>query len=196
MTRYTDTDGASLVRAARQSVSEFLRNGTIAKDAELSSKFSEKAGVFVTINDARGLRGCIGYPMPDSRLYPALSDASVAAATRDPRFTPLNLEELDTITFEVTILTRPEVITADPKEYPARIRIGRDGLIVKSGHHSGLLLPQVASGYGWDAVEFLGQACLKAGLPEDTWKRHDTVIETFQGTIFKEETPNGRIVRA
>ena len=165
-------------------------------DKFLETKFSAKLGVFVTINDSSGLRGCIGYPMPNRDLYSALSDAAVAAATRDERFSPLVPEELDLVTFEVTILSLPKRIAASgPDGYAAEIRLGLDGLIVSNDTHAGLLLPQVPTEHGWNEKEFLGQACLKAGLPDDAWTRPDTMVEKFQGTVFRELTPNGRVIR-
>lgn len=189
-------DGRILVRAAREAVSKFLRDGTTIQDENLVDKFSAKSGVFVTINDQSGLRGCIGYLLPDIKLSVALRDAAIAAATKDPRFSPLKPKELDGVTFEVTILTKPEGIDADsPADILGKIKVGRDGLVVRNGLDSGLLLPQVAAEYGWNEREFLEQTCQKAGLSKDCWKKQETRIERFQGAIFKEESPNGDIIK-
>ena len=193
--RITLEDGKRLVMAAREAVTRFLKEGSVEKDTNLESRFSAKSGVFVTLNDSSGLRGCIGYPFPDRNLSFALTDAAVSAATRDPRFTPLNLEELNHITFEITILTPPERIQANsPDEYIAQISIGRDGLIVRKGPESGLLLPQVPAEYGWNETEFLEHTCQKAGLPENSWKESKVIVEKFQGIIFMEESPGGNII--
>lgn len=189
-------DGRLLVRAAREAVLKFLRDGNTIQDERLAAKFSAKSGVFVTLNDQSGLRGCIGHPLPDMELCIALKDAAIAAATKDPRFSPLRPEELDGVTFEVTILTKPEDIDVDsPAELLGKIKVGRDGLIVRNGFCSGLLLPQVPTEYGWNEREFLEHTCQKAGLPDDCWKEQETRIERFQGTIFKEESPNGDIIK-
>ena len=193
----TDDDGKILVKTARLIVTEYLKNRSKIKlDQSFESNFSFKSGVFVTLNTAGGLRGCIGFPLPDKKLYDALSEAVIAAATEDPRFPPVNVDELDQITFEVTVLTPPEVIhISDTMEYPSKIKVGRDGLIVKHGFSSGLLLPQVSVEYGWTEEEFLSHTCEKAGLPENCWKDKETQIQKFEGIVFKEETPNGKVVR-
>ena len=188
-------DGMLLVKAARKIVSKYLRDGAILQDHNLESRFSAKSGVFVTLNDSSGLRGCIGYPLPDRKLFDTLRDAAIAAATEDPRFSPLKPEELDAVTFEVTVLTLPEKIhVKNPKEYLKEISIGRDGLIVRDGSRSGLLLPQVPTEYGWNAKEFLEHACEKAGLPKCCWMEHGIEIQKFQGIIFREEFPGGSII--
>ena len=191
----TDSDGERLVKMARAVVTEFLKNKNKMKlDSEFEDAFSANAGVFVTLNHQSNLRGCIGYVLPDKKLYNALEDAAIAAATEDPRFPSVTFEELDQITFEVTVLTPPqEIEVADPLEYPSKIKVGRDGLIVKSGFNSGLLLPQVPKEHGWNEEDFLGHTCEKAGLPKEQWKNKDTTILKFEGIVFKEDSPHGKI---
>ena len=134
--------------------------------------------------------------MPEKKLSRAIVDGSIAAATEDPRFPPVATKELDNITFEVTVLTPPmEIDVSDPIEYLSKIKVGRDGLIIRHSSYSGLLLPQVPVEYGWNVEEFLQHTCEKAGLARDTWKNESVKIEKFEGIIFKEETPNGVIVR-
>jgi uncharacterized protein len=193
----SDQDGEILVKTARKVVELFLRTNTRKiLDKEFEKNFSFNSGVFVTLNDQSGLRGCIGYPLPDKKLYNALTDAAIAAATEDPRFPKVKDVELDKITFEVTVLTPPEEIKVDnPTDYPGKIKTGRDGLIVKFGFNSGLLLPQVPVEYGWNSEEFLGYTCEKAGLPNDCWKNSQTKVLKFEGVVFKEETPTGKVVR-
>ncbi len=197
LSQITDDDGKILVKTARLIVTEYLKNRSKIKlDQSFESNFSFKSGVFVTLNTGMGLRGCVGFPLPDKKLYNALSEAVIAAATEDPRFPPVNVDELDQITFEVTVLTPPEVIhISDTMEYPSKIKVGRDGLIVKHGFSSGLLLPQVSVEYGWTEEEFLSHTCEKAGLPENCWKEKETQVQKFEGIVFKEETPNGKVVR-
>lgn len=190
-------DGEVLVKTARSVVTEFLKNNTKMKLGEdFESRFSFDSGVFVTLNDQNGLRGCIGYPLPNKKLYNALEDAAVAAATEDPRFSPVKFDELDKITFEVTVLTPPEKVQVDdPKDHPSKIKVGRDGLIVKHGFYSGLLLPQVPVEYNWNEEEFLEYTCEKAGLPRDCWLKRETEIQKFEGVVFKEENPNGVVIQ-
>jgi hypothetical protein len=195
--KLSDSDGAILVKTARKAVTEFLSNGNRMKmEADLEKKFSFDSGVFVTLNKYNVLRGCIGFPMPEKKLSHAIIDGSIAAATEDPRFPAVTTKELDDITFEVTVLTPPmEIDVSDPIEYLSKIKVGRDGLIIRHSFSSGLLLPQVPVEYGWNVEEFLQHTCEKAGLARDTWKNESVKIEKFEGIIFKEETPNGQVVR-
>ena len=192
----TDKDGQLLVSTARKIVTEFVTTGNklvLGKDIE--SKLSFDAGIFVTLNTKNDLRGCIGFPLP-RKISQALPEAAIAAATEDPRFSPVEKSELDNITFEVTILTPPsEIHVDDPAMLPSKIKVGRDGLIIKQGYHSGLLLPQVPVEYGWTEQEFLDHTCQKAGLPQKCWMQKQTRVFSFEGIIFKETKPNGTIIR-
>ena len=193
----SDSDGVVLVKTARRAVTEFLSNGNRIKlEPDLEEKFSFNSGVFVTLNNPDGLRGCIGFPMPEKKLSHAIIEGAIAAATEDPRFPSVKTNELNDIVFEVTVLTPPvEIDVSDPMEYLEKIKVGRDGLIIRHSFSSGLLLPQVPVEYGWNVEEFLQHTCEKAGLARDTWKNESVKIEKFEGIIFKEETPNGVIVR-
>ena len=195
--KLSDSDGVLLVKTARQAVTEFLSNGNRIKlEAEYEKKFSFDSGVFVTLNKPDGLRGCIGFPMPEKKLSRAIIEGAIAAATEDPRFPPVTTKELDDITFEVTVLTPPvEIDVSDPMEYLTKIKVGRDGLIIRHSFYSGLLLPQVPGEYGWNVEEFLQHTCHKAGLEKDFWKSGKAKIEKFEGIVFKEATPNGEVVR-
>ena len=193
----SEKDGQILVKTARMVVTDYLKNGS---KTELGKKFQEDfsfhSGVFVTLNNPLGLRGCIGYPLPDKKLFNALEEAAISAATEDPRFPPVKFEELDSITFEVTVLTPPTKIEVNnSQEYLSKIKIGQDGLIVKYGYNSGLLLPQVPVEYGWNEKEFLEYACEKAGLSKEYWQKEDVEILKFEGIVFKEKDPNGEIIQ-
>ncbi len=190
-------DGEILVRTARAAVIEYLKTGKkIILQEDFKSKFSYNSGVFVTLNKEENLRGCIGFPTPVKKLYQSLVDAAIASATEDPRFPPLQYQELDDISFEVTILTPPEEVrVTNPHEYLSKIKVGRDGLIVKWEFGSGLLLPQVPIEYGWNEEEFLNHTCEKAGAPPDCWKRKSTMILRFEGIVFKETKPNGNVMK-
>ena len=190
-------DGEILVRTARAAVTEYLKTEKkIILQEDFKSKFSYNSGVFVTLNKKENLRGCIGFPTPIKKLYQSLVDAAIASATEDPRFPPVQYEELNDISFEVTVLTIPEEVkVTNHHEYLNKIKVGRDGLIVKWEFGSGLLLPQVPVEYGWNEEEFLNHTCEKAGAPPDCWKNKSTVILRFEGIVFTETKPNGSIVR-
>jgi uncharacterized protein (TIGR00296 family) len=193
----SEEDGQILVKTARLAVTEYLKKGKrIQPSNEIKSKFSYKSGVFVTLNKKENLRGCIGFPIPDRILHQSLVDAAIASSTEDPRFPPVVHRELDEITFEVTTLTPPvEIKVKDSSEYLKRIKIGRDGLIIKWEFGIGLLLPQVPVEHGWNEEEFLSHTCKKAGAPANYWKRKSTVVLKFEGIVFKEIEPNGPIRR-
>jgi len=197
----TDKEGEFLVRLARKAVKENLKDGKIISPPEnVSSNLLKRRGVFVTINsiinNRKSLRGCIGFPYPIYPLVKAVIEAAIESATRDPRFPPLTMHELDNVVFEVSILTEPKLIEVkSPTEYPSKIKIGEDGLIIERGFYKGLLLPQVPIEWGWDEEEFLCQCCMKAGLPPDCWVLKGTKIYKFQCIIFEETKPYGPIVR-
>jgi len=187
-------EGRILVRTAREAIKTYVEEGTVIRPPRVSGRLREPRGVFVTLTSGGELRGCIGHPLPTLPLIEATIDAAISSATRDPRFPPVSPDELNEIEIEVSVLTRPEPIeVSHPSEYPKRIVVGRDGLIVERGFHAGLLLPQVPVEWGWDAEEFLSQACMKAGLPPDAWLEKGTKISRFSAQIFSEREPGGEI---
>ncbi|MCD6530567.1 TIGR00296 family protein [Candidatus Bathyarchaeota archaeon] len=194
-------EGELLVRLARRAAEEYVRSGKrIEAPSDVPEKLREKCGVFVTITKERAgrreLRGCIGFPYPTYPLIEAVIEASISSSTQDPRFPPVSPEELDEILFEVSVLTPPQKVEVEKvSEYPRKIKVGRDGLIVRRGPYSGLLLPQVPVEWKWDEEEFLCQCCLKAGLPPDCWLMEDTQVYAFQAIIFEEESPKGEVIR-
>ena len=184
---FSDSDGIELVKMARNAVTEILRNNSKINDITFDSKFDFSSGVFVTLNKKDSLRGCIGFALPVKKLSEGLIDAAISAATQDTRFSPVTVDELDEIVFEITVLTPPlEIKVNHYSEYLTEIKIGRDGLIVENSYASGLLLPQVPTEYGWNVKEFLEHTCQKAGLKKDAWKDNTTKISKFQGVILKE----------
>jgi uncharacterized protein (TIGR00296 family) len=192
-------EGKFLVNLARQTVTGYLKNGKILQVPEsVSLKLMEPCGVFVTLNSfhngAKTLRGCIGLPYPTTPLVQAVIEAALSAATRDPRFPPVAPEELDQIIFEVSVLTPPERVEVEkPTDYPSKIKVGRDGLIIEKSYCKGLFLPQVPVELNWGTEEFLCQCAMKAGLSPDSWLLTDTKIYRFQAIIFEEALPKGQI---
>jgi AmmeMemoRadiSam system protein A len=141
--------------------------------------FARLAGVFVTFHHRGELRGCIGYTEPILPLAQAVIRCAIFAATQDPRFKPVSAAELKLLAYEISVLT-PLLKIDDPR----LVKVGRDGLVVARGESRGLLLPQVAAENGWDREEFLAQACLKAGLPRDAWKK-EAEIYVFEAIVFR-----------
>ncbi len=197
----TDREGEFLVSLARKAAEEYISNKkVIPVPKETPAKLLERCGVFVTINSVKHgekeLRGCIGLPYPTEPLAEAVIQAAISSATQDPRFYGLTLRELDTVVFEISVLTPPEKIEANKAiEHPSRINVGKDGLIVERGMFKGLLLPQVPVECHWDSEEFISQCCIKAGLPPDNWLLPGTNVYKFQAIIFDEASPKGEVKR-
>lgn len=143
--------------------------------------FMQKCGIFVTIKKHGELRGCIGFIQGVEPLGEAIQQMSVAAATQDGRFPPVKFEELDDIELEISVLTPLEEVK-DISE----IKLGRDGLVLRRGPCSGLLLPQVPLEWNWDLDQFLHNLCLKAGLESGSHKLPDARLEKFSATIYSE----------
>jgi hypothetical protein len=196
---FSISDGRFLVNLARTAIGEYLSKGReMDPPADTPEHLLEKSGVFVTLNSAKPasqLRGCIGYPFPTDPLAVATIKSAIEAATGDPRFDPVELAEFkERVVVEVSVLTVPKALTAkEPIERAKEIQIGKDGLIVGRGAYRGLLLPQVAPEWNWDAEEFLINCCLKAGLPPDAWLDKDAQVEKFQAIVFEESEPNGEV---
>lgn len=164
------------------------------------SIYRKKCGVFVTLNThcgvKYGLRGCIGLPYPIKPLVEAIKEAAESAAFKDPRFPPVRANEMANIIIEISVLTPLKIIHVDdPKDYLSRVLIGRDGLIIGKGGKRGLLLPQVPVELGWSSADFLSHCCLKAGLPKDEWRKKGIEVYSFQAILFKEEEPEGNVIR-
>jgi uncharacterized protein (TIGR00296 family) len=196
MTMYSEEDGELAIRIARASLDRIVK-GVEMPEIDVPEKFKKNSGAFVTLNTYpdNNLRGCIGYPEPYFPLRDSLIKGAMGA-TRDPRFPRLRKDELDRIIVEVSLLTPPElIVVGDTKEYPKRITVGRDGLIIEQGTYKGLLLPQVPVEYNWDVEEFLAHTCMKAGLPPDSWLDPGTKIFRFGGDVFGETEPRGKVTR-
>ncbi|TLZ70921.1 MAG: TIGR00296 family protein [Methanobacteriota archaeon] len=189
---YSDEDGRLAVQIARRAVDAYVQARPFPT-VKVPERFNEKAGAFVTLNTfpEGHLRGCIGYPSPFFPLIKALVKAAEGAC-EDPRFPPLQKDEVDRVLLEVSLLTKPDLLDVRrPKDYPRAISVGRDGLVVAQGPARGLLLPQVAVEWGWGAEEFLSEACMKAGLLPDAWLDDATRVYTFRAEIFSEVDPRG-----
>jgi AmmeMemoRadiSam system protein A len=175
-----------LLGIARATVREFAANGTLLAVAESTNPhLTCGGGAFVTLNLDGRLRGCIGTQAEDRPLYRTVQEMAVAAASRDPRFSPVSAEEVEQLTIEVSVLgDRGPVSGVDD------IEIGVHGLTISCRGRRGLLLPQVAEERHWTADEFLGNLCGKAGLPNDAWRDPEAVVERFTAQVFSESSIN------
>lgn len=173
---------AQLLAIAREALAAWVNRGApVAPPAGASER---RAGAFVTLHVRGELRGCIGHVQADRRLVDVVAECAVSAASADPRFPPVTAPELPLVAIEVSVL--------GPLEPVARIEeveVGRHGLVVESGRRRGLLLPQVAREWGWDAVAFVAQTCRKAGLPQDAWPSGGATLLRFEADVFGEGPP-------
>jgi len=195
--KFSLEEGRFLVKLARKAVEYFLKFGKYPPLPDsYPSSLNKEYGIFVTLSTFphNYLRGCIGYPYPFSPLIESCISASIKAACEDPRFECVKIEELDNVVFEVTILS-PMILLDKNKPYEEQIEIGRDGLLVVCDYlgRSGLLLPQVATQWGFDKKTFLEEVCKKAGLDEHCMYNKNCKFYRFEAQIFKEVSPNSEI---
>ena len=188
--------GNVVVKTARRAVECNLSGRAFRPLGRTSPGLGKRQGVFVSLDQMNGggLRGCIGTPFATRPLLEQVISAAVEAATMDMRFRPVGLEELDELVVEVTVLSPLQrLVVEKPLELRGKVLVGRDGLLVDGLGARGLLLPQVAVEEGFDSEEFLSQCCLKAGLPPDAWLTGEVKVSRFQGQVFAEERPSGRV---
>ena len=170
-----------LLGLARTAIeSKLIGENLIPSKADFSI-LDKKQGAFVTLNKDGNLRGCIGYVLPYKPLYNTIIDVAKAAAFEDPRFPRLSINELDECEIEISIISEMIPISSIDE-----IEVGRDGLLLKNGFYSGLLLPQVAVEWEWDKIEFLEQTSRKAGLNKNAWKEKESQLYRFTAEVFRE----------
>jgi len=177
----TTDEQDALLSIARNAIETFVRSGENYIEPREERNLNRRNGCFVTIYKDDELRGCIGNFQSELPLFKEVSEMAVASATRDPRFYPMKKEDLDAYRLEISVLTPLHKI-----EDIAEIEVGTHGIYLEKGYYRGVLLPQVATEYGWDRETFLKQTCIKAGLPTDAWKSEDAEIYIFSAQVFGE----------
>ena len=177
-----DEDRAWLLGLARDAIVSFVSARELV--SPITGAIAERhGGVFVSLHKHSELRGCIGHIEADEPLGRVVPRCAVAAASTDPRFPPVSLSEVSQLEIEISLLGPLEPIGG-----PADVVVGRHGLVVEREWHRGLLLPQVATEWNWDAETFLAHTCHKAGLPRDAWK-HWAKVWRFEAEVFGEKHP-------
>ncbi len=171
-----------LLQLARETMASYLQRQTGQKPAFVtkSTRFAtlnEPRGAFVTLHEkqSQALRGCIGSIEAEEATIVIVQKMAIAAATRDPRFAPLSIKELDHQNIEISLLEAPRQL--DNINELTQIMIGRDGLIIEKDRNRGLLLPQVASERNWDWQKFFEQTLIKTGLSPE--KESFDTVKTF-----------------
>lgn len=172
----------ALLALARRALDAYFRGEPPPRlGSDRAEAFGEPRALFVTLRKRGELRGCIGTLSPDGDLARAVPRFALRAALDDPRFPPLSAEELPDCRIEISVLTRPMRV-----DDPETIEVGRDGLIIEARGRSGLLLPQVATEWGFDRERFLAEVSRKAGLPPGAWRETGAALWRFQAEVFQE----------
>jgi AmmeMemoRadiSam system protein A len=187
---FTPEERQRLLALARSSLTEVVTKGRLPAAATngYSAKFIQPKGCFVTLTKHGELRGCIGHILPQEALYRAVMDNAHSAALRDPRFPPVQPDELDKIEVEVSVLTEPQPLAfSSPEDLLAKLRPHKDGVVLKIGGSGATFLPQV-----WeqlpDKTEFLEHLARKAGCPASAWRNPGTLVYTYQVEAFSEKS--------
>ncbi len=177
----TQKEKEELLGLARETIISTV-NGQPMPVIEKPSKAQEsQSGCFVTVKQNGQLRGCIGNFIGQKPLWLTVREMAVSASTRDPRFYPMKKADLENFTLEISVLSPLEKAASVDQ-----IKVGTHGIYIVKGTYHGVLLPQVATEYGWDRDTFLRHTCMKAGLPENEWQK-DCDIYIFSAEIFGEE---------
>jgi len=176
----TEKEKGKLLGIARKTINEYVRNKRIPDFKIEDETLKTNCGAFVTLKREETLRGCIGHIIGDKPLFLIIRDMAIAAATQDYRFPPVTPSEIDNLEIEISVLTPMQKV-----DNVNDIKVGRDGLMIKRGYMSGLLLPQVPVEQGWDKATFLEHLCYKASLPADAWKSSE--LWKFQAIVFSEK---------
>ena len=175
------TEATYLLKIARDTIIHHVKNEAYHLVPTKEETLNIHSGCFVTITQNGHLRGCIGNFQAQQPLYQEVATMAIAAASQDPRFQPMSPDELDSFSLEITILSPLEQI-----DDTNQIEVGVHGIYIIKGFNRGVLLPQVATEYGWDKKTFLQQTCIKAGLPENSWQQPEAEIYIFSGQIIHE----------
>jgi AmmeMemoRadiSam system protein A len=178
-----------LLELARYTLEVYLQQGEIPPYETDDTVLTRRSGVFVTLRTVvspstdpeQTLRGCIGHLRADIPLYQVVQQMTVQAATKDSRFPPLTLDELDEITIEISILSPFQRITD-----LGGIQLGTHGLQIYKDGRTGILLPQVPVEQGWTRTEFFENLCLKANLDVGCWNQGATIYG-FTALVFGED---------
>jgi AmmeMemoRadiSam system protein A len=175
----SEHDRRMLLRLAREAIGAHV--GVAAAHVPgTSDLLAQPSGAFVSVHKQGDLRGCIGHIEPIEPLGRVIPRCAVAACSTDPRFPPVTASELEQIDIEISLLGPLEPIAG-----PHDVEVGRHGLVVEMGWQRGLLLPQVATEWNWDAETFLAHTCHKAGLPRDAWQK-GAKMWRFEAEVFGE----------
>jgi AmmeMemoRadiSam system protein A len=176
----SEADRKDILELARQAVVEAVCRKPVLENVPKTGVFEQRCGVFVTLHVGGRLRGCIGVIESVEPLGKGIKRCAASAATEDPRFSAMDMNEVPDLEIEVSLLSPLQ------RMQPEEIEIGKHGLLVEQGLRRGLLLPQVAVEHRLGREEFLKETCRKAGLSADAWREPETRIYGFTCEIVVE----------
>lgn len=172
----------TLIKIARESIASAV-NGNMAPEYKIDDTIlNTMCGAFVTLHTDGNLRGCIGNITAETPLWKTIRNMAIESALRDPRFPSVSPWELESVNIEISVLSPLKRINNLEE-----IEVGKHGLFIKEGFYQGLLLPQVATDYGWNRIQFLEQTCYKAGLSKNCYRQGDCEIFIFSAIVFGEK---------
>ena len=186
----SDQEGKQLLDIARITISKELNLVDNVKNIKKESKpniFYENRGTFVTLYKNGNLRGCIGTLEPVESIIQGIQDNAINAAFKDPRFSPVEPNEIKNLEIEISILTKPQKLKySSSNDLLSKLKPYIHGVIIQKNHRKATFLPQV-----WDQLpdvkEFLSHLCIKAGLPADEWSDGQLEVMIYDVQYFKEE---------
>lgn len=177
----TAKEKSALLALARATIVARVTGQPLPEVARPTKGLESQSGCFVTIKQQGQLRGCIGSFVASRPLWQTVQEMAVSAATRDPRFYPMKPADLADFSLEISVLSPLQLIQSLDE-----IKVGTHGIYLIKGAAHGVLLPQVATEYGWDRETFLRHTCLKAGLPENSWQK-ECELYIFSADVFGDE---------
>jgi len=188
--KLSSDQGRFLIVEARKTIRNKLlkpsQQNEVTSPNEADPMLQRKGGTFVTLSKHGKLRGCIGHIIAHESIVESIRHNALNAAFKDPRFSPVSIDELNDIHIEVSVLTEPELVHYNNiDELKAKLRQGIDGVIIQKENKNATFLPQV-----WkqlpDHESFLSNLCIKAGLPSSAWKNENITVFTYQVQAFEE----------
>ena len=179
---FSPEERRKILALVRSSIEAYLANSAEPEIPDLNGKLAKKGACFVTLHTADGnLRGCIGSLVAMEPLGVNLQRHALNAAFNDPRFSPVDIDELAELEIEVSVLSEPETI-ADPEDFV----VGKHGIILNYAGRSAVFLPQVAPEQGWDRETTFRYLCQKAGVPTNAWREPGAKLSVFHAEVFGE----------
>jgi AmmeMemoRadiSam system protein A len=184
----TEGERQTLLRLAREAMEYAVKGKALPPldNQSLTPLLRENGASFVTLTVEDDLRGCIGALEAHQPLVEDVREHAVAAAMQDPRFPPVEENELNRIKLEVSRLTAPHLLEySSSEDLLKKLKPHVDGVILKDNFRRATFLPQV-----WekipDPAEFLGHLCQKMGVRANTWRDVKLQVYVYQVEEFHE----------